>query len=68
MALAKFGQYESALKEFDGLLKGGIMPLVAAKNIIRCHLALSPTVLVGLALTSHAYAAAPAVCSNLNRG
>ena len=41
MALAKFGQYERALSEFNRLLKDGTMPLVAAKNIIRCHLALS---------------------------
>jgi tetratricopeptide (TPR) repeat protein len=41
MALAKFGQYERALSEFHRLLKEGTMPLVAAKNIIRCHLALS---------------------------
>jgi hypothetical protein len=41
MALAKFGQYERALDEFHRLLKEGTMPLLAAKNIIRCHLALS---------------------------
>jgi len=41
IALAKFGQYERALSEFHRLLKDGTMPLVAAKNIIRCHLALS---------------------------
>ena len=43
VALAKFGQHEAALQEFRRLLKEGSMPLVAAKNIIRCHLAvLSP--------------------------
>jgi tetratricopeptide (TPR) repeat protein len=41
IALAKFGQYERALSEFRRLLKDGTMPLVAGKNIIRCHLALS---------------------------
>jgi tetratricopeptide (TPR) repeat protein len=41
MALAKFGQYDRALEEFNKLLKAGTMPLLAAKNIIRCHLALS---------------------------
>ncbi len=41
IALAKFGQYESALEQFQGLLKEGVMPLVVAKNILRCHLALS---------------------------
>jgi len=38
VALAKFGQYERALEEFHGLLKEGAMPLIAAKNIITCHL------------------------------
>ena len=41
IALAKFGQYEGALAQFQGLLKKGTMPLVVAKNILRCHLALS---------------------------
>ncbi len=41
LALAKFGQYESALVEFNKVLKAGIMPLASAKNIIRCHLASS---------------------------
>ncbi|MBW2108585.1 MAG: tetratricopeptide repeat protein [Deltaproteobacteria bacterium] len=41
MALARFGQYERALEEFRKLLKRGILPLAAAKNILRCHLALS---------------------------
>ena len=42
-ALAKFGQYERALTEFNRLLKKGILPLIAAKNILRSHLALSST-------------------------
>ena len=41
VALAKFGQYEAALAEFHRLLKEGTFPLMAAKNILRCHLALS---------------------------
>ncbi len=41
VALAKFGQYEKALNEFKRLLKEGILPLDAAKNILRCHLTLS---------------------------
>ena len=42
-ALARFGQYERAIAEFDKLLKKGTLPLAAAKNILRCHLALSST-------------------------
>ena len=38
-ALARFGQHERAIAEFDRLLKKGTLPLVAAKNILRCHLA-----------------------------
>jgi len=41
LALAKFGQYETALIEFKKILKAGILPVVTAKHIIRCHLALS---------------------------
>lgn len=41
VALAKFGQYEAALAEFHRLLEQGTFPLMAAKNILRCHLALS---------------------------
>jgi tetratricopeptide (TPR) repeat protein len=41
VALAKFGQYEKALNEFKRLLQEGILPLDAAKNILRCHLTLS---------------------------
>jgi tetratricopeptide (TPR) repeat protein len=40
VALAKFGQYEQALKEFHKLLEKGILPVVTAKNIIKCYLAL----------------------------
>ena len=41
LALAKFGQYDRALTEFHKLLEEGTLPLAAAKNIIRCHMALS---------------------------
>lgn len=41
VALAKFGQYEKALGEFKRLMQEGVMPLVAAKNIIRCYQNLS---------------------------
>jgi len=41
VALAKFGQYERALAEFQNLLTKGVMPGVTAKNIIRCHMALN---------------------------
>jgi tetratricopeptide (TPR) repeat protein len=40
-ALAKFGQYEEAVGELQKLLKEGILPTVAAKNILRCYLTLS---------------------------
>jgi hypothetical protein len=40
VALAKFGQYEQALKEFHKLLEQGILPLVIAKNMIKCYAAL----------------------------
>ena len=42
VALAKFGQYQKALTEFMRLMNEGILPLEAAKNILRCHLSLSP--------------------------
>jgi tetratricopeptide (TPR) repeat protein len=41
IALAKFGQYERALAEFTELLKKESVRAVAAKNIFRCHTALS---------------------------
>lgn len=40
-ALAKFGQYEQAVVELQRLLKEGILPTVASKNILRCYLTLS---------------------------
>jgi len=40
VALARFGQYERALAEFNSLLDKGTLPLIAAKNVLRCHLAL----------------------------
>ncbi|MBW1721712.1 MAG: hypothetical protein JRJ78_06580 [Deltaproteobacteria bacterium] len=41
IALAKFGQYEQALEEFGKLLHNRRSALVAAKNILRCHLSLA---------------------------
>lgn len=41
VALAKFGQYDEALTEFKKLLREGTMPIMAAKNIIRCYLSIS---------------------------
>jgi tetratricopeptide (TPR) repeat protein len=41
MALAKFGQYEEAVNELQKLLKQGVLPTVAAKNVLRCYLSLS---------------------------
>ncbi len=41
LALAKFGQFERALAEFDNLLSNEAHRVVAAKNILRCHIALS---------------------------
>lgn len=38
VALAKFGQHEKAVAEFKRLLREGVLPLEAAKNILRCHL------------------------------
>jgi tetratricopeptide (TPR) repeat protein len=38
IALAKFGQYERALLEFRELLAKDSIRVVAAKNIIRCHI------------------------------
>jgi tetratricopeptide (TPR) repeat protein len=40
VALAKFGQYDQALNEFHSLLEQGILPVVTAKNIVRCYFAL----------------------------
>jgi tetratricopeptide (TPR) repeat protein len=41
IALAKFGQYDEAIGAFQGLINEGIMPLVAAKNALMCHVTLS---------------------------
>ncbi|MFC1891613.1 hypothetical protein ACFLZT_04405 [Thermodesulfobacteriota bacterium] len=38
VALARFGQYEKALMEFNRLLNDGVLPVTSAKNILRCHL------------------------------
>ncbi len=38
IALAKFGQFEGALEEFEKLLNVKSQRLSAAKNILRCHL------------------------------
>jgi hypothetical protein len=40
VALAKFGQYEHALKEFHRLLEEGVLPVVTAKNMVKCYAAL----------------------------
>jgi len=41
LALLEFGQFENALKELNNLLENNSSRVVAAKNIIRCHIALS---------------------------
>ncbi len=41
IALAKFGQYDSALSEFNELIKKESLRVVAAKNILRCHMAMA---------------------------
>jgi tetratricopeptide (TPR) repeat protein len=47
VALAQFGQYGEALEEFNRLLQKGNMAVLAAKNIITCHLTFaSPEVAV----------------------
>jgi tetratricopeptide (TPR) repeat protein len=40
LALAKFGQFERALQEFNKLFSIEAQRLEAAKNILRCHIAL----------------------------
>jgi len=41
VALADFGQYDKALKEFQALLKNEMIPkMVVAKNMLRCHVTL----------------------------
>ncbi len=39
--LARFGQFQRALAEFESLMKVGPMRLAAAKNMLRCYRALS---------------------------
>lgn len=39
VALAKFGQYDQALNEFHILLEQGVLPVITAKNIVRCYAA-----------------------------
>lgn len=39
VALAKFGQYDQALNEFHILLEQGVLPVITAKNIVRCYVA-----------------------------
>ncbi|MBW2711832.1 MAG: hypothetical protein JRC58_08060 [Deltaproteobacteria bacterium] len=41
VALAKFGQFKRAILEFKALLKKDSLRVAAAKNIVRCHMALS---------------------------
>ena len=41
ITLAKFGQFERALKDFFDLLKDDSVRVVAAKNVLRCQIALS---------------------------
>ncbi len=38
IALAKFGQFDRALEEFERLLDDETVRVAAAKNIVRCHL------------------------------
>lgn len=40
IALAKFGQYESAISELNKLISKNSARLIAAKNILRCHIAM----------------------------
>jgi tetratricopeptide (TPR) repeat protein len=40
-AMLGFGQFERAIKEFEKLLKSDTLRVAAAKNIIRCHIAVS---------------------------
>jgi hypothetical protein len=41
IALAKFGQFERAIVEFNRLVKKDSLRVVAAKNVVRCYMALS---------------------------
>ena len=41
ITLAKFGQFDRAIMEFNELIKKDALRVVASKNILRCHLATS---------------------------
>jgi tetratricopeptide (TPR) repeat protein len=41
IALARFGQYERSLSEFAKLLNNDSLRVIAAKNILRCYIAIS---------------------------
>ena len=41
IALARFGQYKRSLTEFAKLLNNNSLRVIAAKNILRCHIALT---------------------------
>lgn len=41
ITLAKFGQFERALSEFNDLIRKDSLRVVAAKNILRCHIAVT---------------------------
>ena len=41
IALAKFGQFKRAISEFNELMKKDSLRVVAAKNMLRCHMARS---------------------------
>ena len=43
VALAKFGQFKRAIQDFNTLLKKDSIRVDAAKNILRCHIALYST-------------------------
>lgn len=40
VALAKFGQFDRAITEFEDLLEESPLRIVAAKHILRCHMAM----------------------------
>ena len=40
VALAKFGQFDRAIADFEDLLKDSPLRIVAAKHIMRCHMAI----------------------------
>jgi tetratricopeptide (TPR) repeat protein len=41
LALAKFGQYEEAINEFQALFRQDSLPIVTARHILRCYFSLS---------------------------